>query len=72
MILTYDELKILQKEVARLKEKGEILDPRNTFERRELHAIIRQLKAIVEKPKSRKPKLKFKIINGGATPKEQT
>ena len=46
MILTYNELKLLQKEVARLKEKGEILDPKNTFERRELHAVIRQLKVI--------------------------
>lgn len=56
MILTYNELKILQKEVARLKEKGEILDPRNTFERRELHAVIRQLKVIASERPNSQPK----------------
>lgn len=54
-MLTYNELKILEKEVNRLKERGEILDPRNSFERRELHAIIRQLKAIAHKEPIRPP-----------------
>ncbi len=45
-MLTYNELQILKKEVTRLKERGEILDPSNAFERRELHTIIQQLKAI--------------------------
>lgn len=53
-MLTYNELKILEKEVNRLKERGEILDPGNSFERRELHAIIQQLKAIALSDEDRK------------------
>lgn len=45
-MLSYCELQTLKKEIARLKERGELLDPTNCFERRELQAIIRQLRAL--------------------------
>jgi hypothetical protein len=61
-MLTYNELKILEKEVNRLKERGEILDPRNSFERRELHAIIQQLKAIALSDEDRKRGKRGKLV----------
>jgi hypothetical protein len=45
-ILTYEQLHILKKEIERLKTKGEILNPNNNFERRELYSIIKQLKEL--------------------------
>jgi hypothetical protein len=49
-MLTYKEYKTLCNEVARLRARGEVLDVSNSFERREMQSVIKQLKQIVGMP----------------------
>ena len=62
-MLSYKELQILKREVERLRELGNILDPSNVFEAKELRSVISQLKEIAygstEKKASNDKKLKL-------------
>lgn len=45
--MSYEDLKTMKKEISRLQQKGEILDPSNNFDRRELQSVIRQLRDLL-------------------------
>jgi hypothetical protein len=61
MSLSFKELQILRKEIERLRKRGEMLDPHNPFERRELQSIIRRLREIAGGAPE-KPKVHLKLV----------